>query len=774
MSSISDSGDASADDASKADELPVFRRLPPFLITMRACAARIFRWQRIRGKDATSVSEEEQAKRRKKRRYYGVFQGLKFFDLSEKRKQRERERLREELKDVIAEQAEIDEYEIKTEPFAYRTRQSSLSPHTPPGRPELEEAPLQDTLPDVSLPGTSMNGTVCDDRPRKAMRVVYRYIVSSSSDDEASAPSQKRAPLLRPRGSPPSVDAAGVGAGGWDTSDTDGGGRPSATLAEVPTSARTLSFNDPDKGFQESRASAEAAPSTSLKKPILRKKWRERLQRERSMYRSWSDRRSSSAESSSSQEGGEGRPPLAAPRRRASGDTGLTPLSTIYKRLSSRAGNSPATSHHEGGDAEHVPAQHTTPASRQREGVRRLSSLSSGSGLREVAHPSSGGSAFSVWHSTPVLGRPRTAASPTGSDGVQGSSRQMFAAGVDRLLDENQRRRALDRGDIRVEVSITTPGRQASGAGAAHGTGQSDTAQQGTADSQRRRRTRGSLQRGRPRAESGAASSDSSRLSTAHRSIVVRIGQGWSRERVLVSNAPSVTSAIASFCEQPPQAQLLSASGAPYHMEPEDMLSQLLKLCGQEKPVTFDEALRLGQGKRPPSVVRKLGEGSAGEVYLVRRGADERVLKVIPVGGDQIVDGLKPQSLVGASAEVAIARVLSNLRFNTTNRTANFIAMNGAHCVQGPYHPVLLASWKEYEERFCSENENPEVFGDAQLFLILDFEYGGKPLEKFKGQKRNTRKAEGRRPSRCCSRISLSTRSSSEDRAATSTTYTGS
>ncbi|XP_077541990.1 serine/threonine-protein kinase haspin-like isoform X2 [Haemaphysalis longicornis] len=154
-----------------------------------------------------------------------------------------------------------------------------------------------------------------------------------------------------------------------------------------------------------------------------------------------------------------------------------------------------------------------------------------------------------------------------------------------------------------------------------------------------------------------------------------------------------------------------------YDVEEADMLNQLLRLCGQERLISFDEALRICQegGAAHAPEFRKLGEGAAADVYLFRRGAsdaDECVLKVIPVGGNQLVDGCKPQSLAGTSAEVAIAR---------------------AYCVQGPYHPALLACWKVYETRFFSQNENPEAFGDMQLYLILEFEYGGKPLENFKG-----------------------------------------
>ncbi|XP_077563931.1 uncharacterized protein LOC144179446 [Haemaphysalis longicornis] len=711
MSSLSASSDASADEASKADELPLFR----------------------------SLTKNKQAKRRKKWKNYGGFEGLKFFDLSEKQKQREREKLREELKDVIAEQAKIDDYEIKTEPFRYKTRESSLSPHTPPGRPEWEDAPLQDTLQDVTLPGTSTSDTVCDS-PEKAKRFVYRYVVSS--DDESLAPSQRRAPPLRNCGRSHSVDSevvsADAGAGGWDTSDTDGGDRPRVNLPEVPTSpklARTLSSLDHEEGFEEPRASAEGAPPTSVTKENVRRKHRKILEHERSLYRSWSNRRSSSAESTSSREAAhERRFPLAAPRSRASGDADHLPLRT--RELSSHGNHrrhSPATSHSTAGDsdAEALLGQLATPTSRKRQSVHYLSSLSSGSGGSKDTHRSKAGSAFSVWHSTPVVGWPRATPSPTGVGCVHGSSRQMFAAGADRLLDENLRRRALDRGDIRVELTISEPGQQASSAGvAAHGTDQTEAMQHhGTSGS--------SQQRGRLPAQSGAFTSGSSGSSTAHRSIVVRIGLGWSRERVLVSNAASATSAIASFCgEEEPPEQHLNASGASYNVEPEDILNQLLKLCGQERPVTFEEALQLGQNKGIPQVIRKLGEGCAGEVYLVRRGAlraDESVLKVVPVGGNRLVDGLKPQSLAGASAEVAIARELSNLRFNATNRTANFIGLKGAHCVHGPYHPALLACWKEYEERLCSQNENPEVFSDEQLYLILEFEYGGKPLENFKG-----------------------------------------
>ncbi|XP_065301856.1 uncharacterized protein [Dermacentor albipictus] len=171
-------------------------------------------------------------------------------------------------------------------------------------------------------------------------------------------------------------------------------------------------------------------------------------------------------------------------------------------------------------------------------------------------------------------------------------------------------------------------------------------------------------------------------VGAAEWSIVMRFGVGSNRERVLLSDALSPLSAIAKFgvrsrsrtsqaAQDPLREQRGQAPAArDYDSGPATLLQQLLKHCQQEAPVTFEVALRLTE--------------------------------------------------------------LNNLRFNETNQSANFIELKRIYCVRGTYHPVLMKSWKDYDNQFCSENSDPALFLETQHYVLLEFEFGGKTLERSK------------------------------------------
>ncbi|XP_049518493.1 uncharacterized protein LOC125943339 [Dermacentor silvarum] len=51
------------------------------------------------------------------------------------------------------------------------------------------------------------------------------------------------------------------------------------------------------------------------------------------------------------------------------------------------------------------------------------------------------------------------------------------------------------------------------------------------------------------------------------------------------------------------------------------------------------------------------------------------------------------------------------------------------YCAQGTYHPVLVKSWRDYDNQFCSENSDPALLGATQYYVLLELEFGGTPLE---------------------------------------------
>lgn len=52
----------------------------------------------------------------------------------------------------------------------------------------------------------------------------------------------------------------------------------------------------------------------------------------------------------------------------------------------------------------------------------------------------------------------------------------------------------------------------------------------------------------------------------------------------------------------------------------------------------------------------KLGEGVYGEVFMAPRGKSKSAIKVIPIGGDFVINGELPKSFTDICAEIIISR----------------------------------------------------------------------------------------------------------------------
>lgn len=78
-----------------------------------------------------------------------------------------------------------------------------------------------------------------------------------------------------------------------------------------------------------------------------------------------------------------------------------------------------------------------------------------------------------------------------------------------------------------------------------------------------------------------------------------------------------------------------------------------------------------------------------------------------------------------------IYRELSNLRWNKENATSGFCELKKISCVRGKYPEVLIDLWDLYDEQFGSENDNPQMFDEDQLYIVLELGNGGRSLEAF-------------------------------------------
>uniref|UniRef100_A0A1Y1MDJ0 non-specific serine/threonine protein kinase n=1 Tax=Photinus pyralis TaxID=7054 RepID=A0A1Y1MDJ0_PHOPY len=157
----------------------------------------------------------------------------------------------------------------------------------------------------------------------------------------------------------------------------------------------------------------------------------------------------------------------------------------------------------------------------------------------------------------------------------------------------------------------------------------------------------------------------------------------------------------------------------------------VLRKCGQEKPLPFEECY--------PSTIlqrcRKIGEGVYGEVFLYKNSDGfGTVMKIIPIEGSQLVNDEPQKKFHEILSEIVIAMELSNLRYNKKNSTTGFSELKTVKCVQGRYPERLLDLWDLYDETHNSENDSPQMFGDNQLYIILELANGGIDMETFEFQ----------------------------------------
>ncbi|XP_018330958.1 putative serine/threonine-protein kinase haspin homolog [Agrilus planipennis] len=150
--------------------------------------------------------------------------------------------------------------------------------------------------------------------------------------------------------------------------------------------------------------------------------------------------------------------------------------------------------------------------------------------------------------------------------------------------------------------------------------------------------------------------------------------------------------------------------------------------CRQTEPLPFSECY-------PDSILQncfKIGEGVYGEVFQFRgENGKPTVMKIIPIEGDQLVNGEVQKKFEEIMTEIVIAMELSSLRNNNTNITNTFSELQRVRCVKGRWPARLLDLWDLYDEDRKSENDSPEIFGEDQLYITLELANGGRDLEAF-------------------------------------------
>ncbi|XP_064892410.1 serine/threonine-protein kinase haspin [Columba livia] len=150
--------------------------------------------------------------------------------------------------------------------------------------------------------------------------------------------------------------------------------------------------------------------------------------------------------------------------------------------------------------------------------------------------------------------------------------------------------------------------------------------------------------------------------------------------------------------------------------------------CHQEGPVAFEDCIPLDKMKD----CKKIGEGVFGEVFQIDSERGPVALKIIPIEGTERVNGEAQKTFGEILPEIIISKELSLLSEESVNRTDGFITLYSVHCVQGAYPKYLLEAWDKYHKVRGSENDRPDFFGDKQLFMVLEFEFGGRDLENMR------------------------------------------
>ncbi|XP_018775001.3 serine/threonine-protein kinase haspin [Serinus canaria] len=150
--------------------------------------------------------------------------------------------------------------------------------------------------------------------------------------------------------------------------------------------------------------------------------------------------------------------------------------------------------------------------------------------------------------------------------------------------------------------------------------------------------------------------------------------------------------------------------------------------CNQEGPIAFEDCIPLNKMKD----CKKIGEGVFGEVFQIDSERGPVALKIIPIEGTEKINGEAQKSFGEILPEVIISKELSLLSEGSVNRTVGFISLYSVHCVQGAYPRYLLEAWDKFHKETGSENDRPDFFGAQQLFMVLEFEFGGQDLERMR------------------------------------------
>ncbi|XP_051560961.1 uncharacterized protein LOC127445153 isoform X3 [Myxocyprinus asiaticus] len=207
-------------------------------------------------------------------------------------------------------------------------------------------------------------------------------------------------------------------------------------------------------------------------------------------------------------------------------------------------------------------------------------------------------------------------------------------------------------------------------------------------------------------------------------------GSGFPVDTSLDLFASPVCTTLSRFTPSRLLRSTINTPRTPYDEDISDA-EKVYQECQQSGPLSFSDCIPPSRMKR----CNKIGEGTFGEVFSTINDSNQTVaLKIIPVEGNQKVNGEHQKTFGEILHEIIISKELSCLNSKEINKTDSFIGLNNLHCVRGQYPEALLKAWDKFDRQKGSENDRPDFFDDEQLFLILEFEFGGSDLENMNGK----------------------------------------
>ncbi|GFS36755.1 hypothetical protein NPIL_705111 [Nephila pilipes] len=179
---------------------------------------------------------------------------------------------------------------------------------------------------------------------------------------------------------------------------------------------------------------------------------------------------------------------------------------------------------------------------------------------------------------------------------------------------------------------------------------------------------------------------------------------------------------FAKSCSSSLEAMHLSLNTSEIYFQ--SILSKLLQFCGQASIIPFKEIYDWRH-----TTIRKIGEGTYGEVYTLVQNKLSSVVKVIPFSANN--DKHNMQSAESILSEVKVSQCLSELRNNKNNKTKNYSKLKSVRIVKGEYPAEMLVAWEKFSIARTTYNSKPDIFDNQQLFAIIELEYGGKDMTYF-------------------------------------------